>query len=486
MESGTKAKDAMVNKITTKVLIIGGGAAGMSAALLLPGQETLLVEMSGSNSVFSPWNVMVKPGEELKREMLEAGMEANDRRILDTFVKRSSEITADLANLGINLKKSNIGLVPDYRLPGLEVKKILMERIASRGTKVIKGKVMNFLIGDRNRVMGVTVRLEDRSEVAVMSDYLLLAAGGLSSFFEYTTGEREATGSILALCLENNMALHNLEFLMFHPFLIVDRRFPRILVSGEILTQMDFVNEQGERFLSPKITLALKNNRHHYVFPQMVKEFYKESLKNRIFAVLACSPEWFEKYKKEDAFGSIFGKHSLSDIGRLEIHPAFHSSIGGLAVNEKMETSCENIYAAGEIVGGLHGINRIGGTAINEAWVEGKIAAEQINIKINQDNPFDEDKDIALKAIGDIGINEEIKALVWPALGPVKTKENLQKLLDALKQREMLTSSEKLIQKIAEISLLRKESVGAFFREDLPVAKMAQNSFVINNNIYFK
>ncbi|MFP4022522.1 MAG: FAD-binding protein [Candidatus Paceibacterota bacterium] len=90
-----------------------------------------------------------------------------------------------------------------------------------------------------------------------------------------------------------------------------------------------------------------------------------------------------------------------------------------------------------------------------------------------------------IRELGDLGISKEIKNKVWRSLGPIKRKDELEELKKLLSSKTNLTSQERLLSKIVEICLLRKESVGLFYREDLPTAETAEPSFLIDGNIYF-
>lgn len=457
-----------MKKIKTQILIIGGGAAGLNAALNLKNNEKILIERSGSNSLFCPWNLMVKSEKQLKKEMLIAGDKINDLKLLEIFLKNYKQIIKNLEKIGIKLKKSNIGLIPDYPMPGPEVRKIFLNKIKNQNTKFLKGTVENFLVDGDGKIKGAIVALfNSKEKIEIYFNYLILAAGGLGNFFKFTTGSKDSDGSILSLCYEAGLKMRDLEFFMFHPFLITDKRLSKVLISGDILTKMEYEDAKGKKFLSKQVEVALRTNQHHYIFSQMTKEFYLQSLKSKIFGRLICSNEWFEKFKKENEFGFAFRDFKKSEIKKIEIHPAFHYSIGGLAINKEGQTSQKNVYAAGEITGGLHGSNRIGGLAILEALIFSKKAALNINKKITK-----EEKEVLIpnkiNKIGNLGLLKSTKERVWKALGPIKEKGELRKLISFLNNKKTLSSQEKLLREIAKICLLRKKSIGTFLRKDLP------------------
>ncbi len=478
-----------MQEIKTKVLIIGGGAAGLNSILHLKTKDVILIEKGGSNSRISPWNLMVKEREEIKEKILNNGKKKSNPQVLDVFLDCYLEVIDDLKKIGVKLRKSNIGLVPDYRLPGNEVREIFIQKIKNKA-KIFKGEVKNFLVSKKdNKIKGVKVFLfSSQEEIKIFFDYLIIASGGMAGLFLFNTGSNNVDGSILSLSYEAGLTLRDLEFFMFHPFLITDKRFPQALISGEILTKMRYEDEKGKEFLSPKIKKALLTDNHHYVFPQMTREFYQQSLKSKIFGRLTCSSQWFEKFKRENEFGFVFKNFEKEKIKKIEIHPAFHFSIGGLVINKKAQTSQKNIYAAGEVAAGLHGVNRIGGLAILEALVFSKIAALEINKKLAKEKKKIRifRKDNSIEEVGTTGITQEMKKLVWQNLGPIKNKEKLEKFQDYLKKKKTKTSQEKLIEKIVQISLLRNNSIGSFYRDDLKENNEAPSSFLIKKQIIFK
>jgi len=472
--------------IKTDVLIIGGGAAGLNAAFhLKEAKNPILVEMPCSNSLLSPWNLMIRPEKELEKEIIEKGCLMNDKRLVRVFTKGIGGVIEDLKEMGVKFRKSNIGIIPAYRLPGRELRKIFLREIKKKIT-IFEARAENFLVDERKRIRGVGIEFLDGKRADIFFDYMILAAGGISSFFEFTTGDKSINGTILALCFEAGIEMTNLEFFMFHPFLLVDKRFPSLLVSGEILTKMEFEDEKGKPFLSKKIKEALKNDQYHSVFPEMIREFYKQSLKGKIFAKLRCSKEWFKEYKRENEFGFLFKGWNLQGIKKLQFHPAFHSLIGGVRITERAQTSQANIYAAGEITGGLHGANRIGGLAVLEGLVFGKIAAQEINRKLKKKTSSSLNSLKKIKRIGRLKFSPLMRKKVWGVLGPVKTEKKLKEFIDFLSEKKDLSSQEKLVKKIAEISLLRKESVGVFYKEGASQKRIAKNSFLVNQKIIFK
>ena len=87
-----------MREIKTKVLIIGGGAAGLNSVLHLKTKDVILIEKGGSNSVVSPWNLMVGEREEIKEKILVNGKEKSNPQVLDAFFDHYFEVIDDLKN----------------------------------------------------------------------------------------------------------------------------------------------------------------------------------------------------------------------------------------------------------------------------------------------------------------------------------------------------------------------------------------------------
>jgi len=475
-----------MKKIYTQVLILGGGAAGISTALKLNVFRVALVELPESSTASSVWNIGLGQKDEFKAKIRRVGHYMGNKSLIAKFVSLHRQTISDLKKFGIAFRRSNIGQIPD-KMSGQQIYRVLRQQLNETKVRKIKGEVSSFL-KDQNSgaLVGVAVQTA-QGPIEIYFNYAVIAGGGITRFYNYTTNPNNTNGSLLALAGAVGLELQNIEFSMFHPFLITDKRFSPVLFSGTFLTKMRFEDDSGREFLSPEIVQALRRNEHHSVFPQMTREFYLQSLKGKIWAVPECSEDWFEDYKHRNEYGFIFKSFKLKELGRLEIHPAFHFLIGGIAINERAETSEKNIYAAGEICGGLYGANRFGGTAVSEAWVFGKVAAGEINKKLKKtDFNKNEFKDLKVVKVGRLGLRRQIKERVWEALGPVRDARSLRSFIDLIDQQGNLSSEEKLIRLMAEVSLKREASVGGFFRRDLPVVDKAYNSYCQGGTISFR
>jgi succinate dehydrogenase/fumarate reductase flavoprotein subunit len=206
---------------------------------------------------------------------------------------------------------------------------------------------------------------------------------------------------------------------------------------------------------------------------------------------------------------SLYLKHVLCrgyDLKKYWIHvmPGAITTLGGVLINEKGETSIPGLYAAGEVAGGVHGAARFGGDALSEALVFGTIAGANaaknsiLMANIITDQPyFDEEE---LKKVESLfsknnilnfeKIKNALKHTMWKNVGLVRIEKGLQKAINKIEQIKSDFDSHiscrnlRELRKIIEIrnmlqccemiafsALKREETRGVHFRYDFPLPK---------------
>jgi succinate dehydrogenase/fumarate reductase flavoprotein subunit len=181
----------------------------------------------------------------------------------------------------------------------------------------------------------------------------------------------------------------------------------------------------------------------------------------------------------------------------IEWAPGCHHQMGGLIVNELCETNIKGLYAVGEVVGGVHGANRLGGNSLTATQVFGKIAglnaAEFASLKSHKDLPIEtiEQKKRSIydvyereSGINYIEIQEKIKEIMSKNAWIIKNEKKLNIALDAIRElkKEIIKLPEKtyrhlrgaletlnmieVSELVIKASLMRTESRGAHYRED--------------------
>ena len=185
----------------------------------------------------------------------------------------------------------------------------------------------------------------------------------------------------------------------------------------------------------------------------------------------------------------------------IEVAATGHHFMGGLKINTDASTSVKNLFGAGEVCGGVHGANRLGGNALADTQVYGKIAGEsaskaakQAEIKSNEEMVNQEasriENLIKKGSIKPKQFKKNIKKLMWEKVAIVRDEKTLNEALKQLQEmqndldkldvsdkkqynEELLTALEVI--NMVEIciltvksAILRRESRGAHFRSDYP------------------
>jgi fumarate reductase (CoM/CoB) subunit A len=299
-----------------------------------------------------------------------------------------------------------------------------------------------------------------------------------------------------------------MEFIQFHPTGMV---FPDsangILVTEAVRAEGGILlNSLGERFMEKyapdRMELAGRDVVARAIYREIRAGRYAPH--NGVYLSLKnLSPDFIEERLPQtvEQFRDLSGVDITKEP--MEVSPTAHHVMGGLHISEKAETTIKGLFAAGEVTGGIHGANRLGGNALADLQVFGYIAghnAAQYAIESSLGKMHDEQiTQIHRVVISPLQpkqdgvrpsqIRHNIEELMWTKVGILRTKENLTKALEniqslkstpmkignqsttyayeqleALQVRNMLTVAELVI----KAALFREESRGAHFREDFP------------------
>jgi succinate dehydrogenase/fumarate reductase flavoprotein subunit len=193
-----------------------------------------------------------------------------------------------------------------------------------------------------------------------------------------------------------------------------------------------------------------------------------------------------------------FKKKISYDTQPVKIIPACHHTMGGVSVDMKCRTEIEGLFAAGEIVGGIHGANRVGGNALCEAMVFGELAGISASRYVGNGRPFQGFERLAEISVekrfnsgssGNIDVAvlmKRLKKTLWDYIGIVRSSVSLEKgiaQIDAILSDLKLADANSPVERcrlfecksaaiagqaIALSALERTESRGAQYREDHP------------------
>ena len=278
------------------------------------------------------------------------------------------------------------------------------------------------------------------------------------------------------------------------------------------------INSEGERFMSKyapeKMELATRD--------VVARSIYQEIIEGRgtenggVYLDISHLDDDYIDEKLETMVLQFENVGVDIKHGPIEVAPTAHHFMGGLKINTDASSSLDNLFGAGEVCGGVHGANRLGGNALADTQVFGKIAgvsaskaAKESELKTNDEMVQEEASRIeGLIKKGSIKPKEfknRIKSLMWEKVAIVREEKTLNEALGQLQEMQKdlvnLDVSDKkqyntdLVTALEVINMLeiciltvksaiiRRESRGAHFRSDFPETKDEwKKSIIINKN----
>ncbi|HQC25097.1 MAG TPA: FAD-binding protein [Methanofastidiosum sp.] len=504
-----------MEKIKCDVLIIGGGLAGLRAAIEAKKQvkEVLVLTKGyagrGGCSAISEGilNAPLDKNDSSKlysKDIQKGSINVCDPKLSEILSKNAKSAILSLEKYGVEFKKENGNLVLNssgghsvprtVRIdpPGPGCGRIipfkLMEEAKKRGIKFLEGKTLVKLFQSNGRVIS-GLAYDEKNFLEISFKSIVIATGGAGSIYKNSTNPSDVEGDGYFLGFDVGASLIDMEYIQFFPTVALKSYLilPFVFNDGAIL-----LNSKGERFIGKyDPTLMEKTTRDI-----MSRAIFTEVLEGRgiddgVFISYKEIPENIlkAKYSKELTFFLSKGIDLTKE--NLLVKPSCHFFMGGLKINEKCETNVLGLYACGEVVGGTHGANRLAGNALAEALVFGEIAgkyAAEFALTNKFEHVNTESFIDSLPKIGDKSIEKEliqqIKDILWEYLGIVRDEKGIKKaiheisqirntfeniktsknLLNYIKLRNILFVSEV----IALAALERKESRGAHYRTDYP------------------
>ena len=406
--------------IDTDVLIIGAGGAGMAAALSAAeaGARVLLVDRSligrGGATVMAQMTVAVALGEEQPdsvaahfADTMAAGRGLCDARLAAIVCQDGPAAIRRLDAWHVGWARHQDGRIRQAHAPGHDrprcvyvdflatgpaVSRTLRAQVQRRGNAIrrIGDLFVTDLVVNEGKAAGaVGFSLADGRPVSIAAPAVIIATGGLTRLYRRNSASANMGGDGYALALRAGAELLDMEFVQFFP---IGHLAPRMIGMDPIMWDPfryklggRLLNGQGREFLEEYGTP--EDGRYVVTRDRATYAILKEVTAGR------GSPSggaWlsFRHVPEADlraAFGPVIDRLAANGIdltkNDIEVSPIAHYHMGGIRVTPELETRVDNLFAAGEAVGGSNGANRLSGNAITEALVfghrAGQIAAER-------------------------------------------------------------------------------------------------------------
>jgi succinate dehydrogenase/fumarate reductase flavoprotein subunit len=382
------------------------------------------------------------------------------------------------------------------------------------------------VVSSSAKVKGAIAAGKDGSLVYIKTNNVILATGGFCGLYKNNTNTSDTTGLGQSVAYEAGAELINLEFVQIVPCFITptyNAMLPETsLLFAERIQSIDgkeLLSQYLPKGVSPRQCIDSRSGHGPFTSVDYSKFFDIAAVKE------------IQRTGKQDACEIVFSRNILdSDNPAIKLQVANmakqhidivndrltyaefgNSSNGGVFINENAETCVEGLFAAGEVSGGLHGADRMGGLASGSCFVFGKLAADSVAKRKNEPRDYASEEQ-ALKQFADMlyggsgSINtkqamEEAKDIFDQSANVIRTQEGLKagslRLAElaatfsagsAIEAGENIGAAAAVHHSLQTARLIltsmleRKESRGAHYREDFPDMDDKNFSFRIVHN----
>lgn len=383
------------------MLVIGGGVAGLCAALAAAdvGRAVLVLVKAGlgdSNTHFAQGGVAAVLGDGERevaddldlhvRDTLLAGAGLCDERVVRDLLADAAGAIDFLCHQGCAFDRAADGHVALTREGGHSARRILHANGDSTGAEVarslaaaavahplitvVENAFAIDLLEEGGRVVGVLYHRREEL-MAAIAGTTVLASGGCGWVWRETTNPPVATGDGLAMAYRAGAELSDLEFMQFHPTTLYIAGAARLLITEAMRGEGAVLkNHAGERFMPryhADAELAPRDVVTRAIINEIRKDGFPHVWLDATHLGAAFLDERFPTVTRACASMGI-------DIARewIPVHPSAHYHCGGVRSDAHGATSLPGLWAAGEVAcTGLHGANRLASNSLLEGLVVG-------------------------------------------------------------------------------------------------------------------
>ncbi len=491
----------------TDFLVIGGGVAGLRAAIELAPRGRVIVltkdKITESSTGYAQGGIAVALSDEDEvcihyEDTIKAGDGLCNEDAVRMLVEKGPGFILELISWGAEFDKEGSKLAFTMEAAHSR-KRILHAQGDSTGReleRVLINKVRMFpsvlrydfaftldLIIKDGRCIGASV-IRKNEIINILAKAVVLATGGAGRLFSRTTNPPIATGDGMAIAYRVGSVLRDMEFIQFHPTSFYSPSAPQFLLSEALRGEGAVLkNIHGEQFMPgyhPMADLAPRDTVARAIVSEMVKTGAMH-----VYLDLTHLDKDFIKRRFPLIYSTCLQFNV--DITRelIPVSPAAHYIMGGVKTNLKGETSIKGLFAAGEVAcTGVHGANRLASNSLLEGLVygaeTGKTAAQyaekvsvpdSVQITNRKSSAFSE-TDLEL-------IKNSLRQLMWEKVGIIRCRESLADAKDMLKEWDFVLAADFFSRQELEIknmltvanliidtALLREGSIGAHYRSD--------------------
>lgn len=449
----------------TDILIIGGGLAGLRAALAVPPELSVLVvtkdALKQSNSSYAQGGIasVIDPEDRFEdhiQDTLIAGAGLCDDEVVDMVVREAPEHIAELTRWGTHFdeKTAGGGLLlgregghSHHRIvhalgdaTGKEVMRAVIDWTERQRNITIWEHAFTLdLLTSDNVCRGAIVHTKAHGRMMVWAKQTILATGGAGQVYRETTNPIVATADGHALAYRAGVELRDMEFMQFHPTVLYIAGGSRSLITEAVRGEGAYLVDKNEHRFMPeydaRAELAPRDVVSQAIVSQMEKTHH-----SCVYLDLSHLDAAFVR-SRFPHIAEACGKFGLDiAVDPIPVRPGAHYMVGGVTVDLQGRTSMEGLWAAGEVTSsGLHGANRLASNSLLEGLVYGQHAGSGASVQAAQirddfralplenpsHRPVGEPLDLQ-------DIRNSLKAVMWRSAGVRRNRELLEEAAESI------------------------------------------------------
>ncbi len=412
------------------VVIVGGGLAGLSAAIeaKMQGVDVAVVSLTHpvrSHTVCAQGGINAPLGnhpdakdDSVERHIFDTIKGADylaDQDVVERVISMAKERIYELEHWGVPFSRFEDGRIAQRPFGGASfprtcfaadktghlIMHVLYEQSVKHDIKVYEDRFVARLVVKDGKGKGIIAyNLRDGTFEAYKAKAVVIATGGAGRIYGKTTNSYTCTGMGMAIAYWAGIPIKDMEFIQFHPTTLYGTN---ILISEAARGEGGYlINAKGERFMKKyapdKMELAPRDVVARAIWTEVLEGRGFENEYVHLDLRHLGEKRILERLPQvRDLALRFTGRDMIKEP--IPIQPGFHYTMGGIDVNMDAETIVKGVYAAGEVACvSMHGANRLGGNSLLDGAVYGKIAGESAAKYVKQVSDEDiADADDAIK-----------------------------------------------------------------------------------------
>jgi len=515
----------------TDILIIGGGGAAARAAIEC-GQKNVIIVSKGlfgksgcTVMAEGGYNAVLNPSDSFEKHIndtMKGGGYINNPKLVEVLIKNAPSEFKNLEKFGCLFDRTESAEFAQRPFGGQSFNRTCYSGDRT-GHEMISGLMEHLSKFDRIKIMEDVMAVKlivDEAEISgkkvkkcfgavflnllngdifpIYAKSTILATGGAGQIYPITSNPKQKVGDGFAIAYREGVELVDMEMVQFHPTGMLGTG---ILVTEAVRGEGGILyNKNKERFMKNYDPQKLELSTRDVVSKAIFNEIQEgRGVDGGVYLdVTHLDPEVIEE-KLETMFSQFMSVGVDIRKEPMKVAPTAHHFMGGIKINEECETNISGLYACGEVCGGIHGANRLGGNALADTQVFGAIAGKNA-LKNAEENEFDIscvysktcefmdnlecEKEVSNSGTNVYTIIDELKNVMWDNVSISRDEDGLKVALEKineLKNKEVSINgivdfSKKLelenmllvSEIVTKCALLRKETRGAHTRRDYP------------------